>query len=239
MASSVVLLSAGLDSTVNLRCALDSGRARLALTFDYGQRAARRESAAAARMCDRLGVRHKVLPLKWLGAISDSALVKKGRPLPRPRPGHLDDPVASARTARRVWVPNRNAVLLAVAAAYAEALDADEVVAGFNAEEAAAFPDNSAEFVNAFNRMLSHSTMRDVKVRTYTGRRAKPAIVTLGLRSNAPLDLVWCCYAGGRRLCGKCESCLRFLRAIRVAGAETWFRENHPWMPAFGRKKTR
>ena len=47
MKTSIVLISAGLDSTVNLKRALDRGAVAAGLTFDYGQRAARRESENA------------------------------------------------------------------------------------------------------------------------------------------------------------------------------------------------
>lgn len=41
--SSIVLLSSGLDSAVAFKMALDDWGVELALTFDYGQRAAGKE----------------------------------------------------------------------------------------------------------------------------------------------------------------------------------------------------
>ena len=230
MPASIVLLSAGLDSAVNFKLALDKGTVPLALTFDYGHRAARREAHFAGQMCERLGVKHQMLPLKWLGAITRTALVGKRRALPHPNEADLESAMAK-RTAAQVWVPNRNGVFLAAAAAFAEALGADQVVAGFNAEEAETFPDNSPEFVMAFNKTLRFSTRTRVKVKSYTASLRKAAIVKKGLRIGAPLELVWCCYDGGRRLCGRCESCMRFRRAIRNARCETWFKEHHVNMP--------
>jgi len=228
----VVLLSAGLDSAVNLKAALDRGPVRAALTFDYGQRAGRRETEYARSMCRRFGVAHEIVPLKWLGAITRTALVNEARAVPEPKPDALDDREAARRSADRVWVPNRNGVFLAVAAAYAESLGAETVVPGFNAEEAAAFPDNSADFVAATNRGLRFSTRGRVRIKCFTARKRKAAIVRLGLRIGAPLDLVWPCYRAGRRLCGRCESCARFLRAVADARATDWFARNHPGMPA-------
>jgi len=232
VSDSVVLLSAGLDSTVNLKCAIERGRVAAALTFDYGHRAARREIESAAAMCRRLGVRHEVVRLPWLGRITGTALVRRTKPLPRPRLDRLEDPEAALRSAERVWVPNRNGVFLAVGAAWAEALRADQVVAGFNAEEAATFPDNSAAFLRAFNRALRFSTRRGVQVRSYTVRLRKRSVVRLGLEVDAPLDLVWCCYEAGPRLCGRCESCLRFFRAVKAAGpAAVEAIRRHPRLP--------
>jgi len=235
MKTSIVLISAGLDSTVNLKRALDEGAVAAGLTFDYGQRAAGPETRDAAAMCARFRIRHETIRLPWLARITRTALVGKKRPLPRLSLAELDDPAAAGRSALRVWVPNRNGVFLAVAAAYAEALGADRIVVGFNAEEAATFPDNSEEFARAYTRSLRFSTRNAVRVKCYTSRLRKPAIVALGLGIRAPMDLVWPCYEGGRRLCGRCESCMRFLRAVRQARQEDWFRANHPRMPGGGR----
>ena len=66
--SAVVLLSGGLDSAVNLKCAHDDAGVAIALTFDYGQRAARRETAAAALMCRQLDISHRLVELPWPAA---------------------------------------------------------------------------------------------------------------------------------------------------------------------------
>lgn len=221
MPSSIVLLSAGLDSTVNLKCALDEGAVAAALTFHYGQKAARAEVARARRMCQRYGVRHNVIPLPWLKAITRTALVR-GK-VPRPKADALDDHAAATKSATAVWVPNRNGVFLAIAGAFAESLGAEQVVTGFNAEEAATFPDNTAAFLRAATRAFEFSTMSHVRAMSYTTRLKKPAIVRLGLERDAPMDLIWPCYLGGKRICGRCESCMRFRRAVTRADAEEWF----------------
>jgi len=230
MQRAIVLLSGGLDSAVNLKCALDRGQVVAAITFDYGQRAARRERAAAAAMCRRFRITHEVIRLPWLGRITRTALVRRSARLPHPREANLDGPGA-ASTAARVWVPNRNGVFVAIAAAFAEARAADCIVPGFNAEEAATFPDNSIAFVRAMNAALEVSTRRRIRVRSFTGRYAKRSILSLGMRIGAPLDLVWCCYEGGKRMCGRCESCLRFVRAVRALDATAWFQERHARLP--------
>jgi len=222
--SAVVLLSGGLDSTVNLKQAVDSGGVSLALTGDYGQRAARREAAAAAAMCRQLGVRHRLVPLPWLGEICHSALVNQSQPIPRVGAGQLGDrEVVSGETAEAVWVPNRNGILINIAAAYAECLGASSVVVGFNAEEAATFPDNSADFVSAANAALHFSTRGKVSLLCYTQDLSKADIVRLGREVKAPLPSIWSCYLGGADHCGECESCARLERALRAAGAWEWF----------------
>jgi len=220
----IVLLSAGLDSAVNLRqAAMDSGVA-LALTFDYGQRAAAREAACAAFMCQQMAVPHRLVPLPWLGDICRTALVDTSVAIPEVTFSRLgEQPVASGATAEAVWVPNRNGVFVNVAAAFAESMGADAIVTGFNAEEAATFADNSPEFVSAANASLAYSTRSQVRVTSYTQDLQKDAIVRLGRSIGAPILSVWSCYFGRAEHCWRCESCARLERALRSAGAWEWF----------------
>jgi 7-cyano-7-deazaguanine synthase len=202
----VAVLSGGLDSTVSLAAAARKLDVVLALTFDYGQRAAKRERSASAAIARRYRIPHRVIGIPWLAAITKTALVNRGARLPKNE--------MSARSAKAVWVPNRNGVFLEIAAAHAESLGAKRIVTGFNREEAATFPDNSEAYVTALNRALSFSTANGVKAVSFTGDLDKRGIVRLGRRLGAPIDLVWPCYEGGRRWCGRCESCLRSLRAL-------------------------
>ena len=220
---SIILLSAGLDSAVNLQRAQQATEIVLVLTFDYGQLAAARETAAARAMCERLRVRQRVVRLPWLKRISGSALTASECAVPEPRREDLDS-AAAEETARAVWVPNRNGVFANIAAAFADALDCALIVAGFNAEEAVTFPDNSPEFVRAINRALRLSTLRHPRLICYTQDLDKAAIVRWGREIGAPLDLVWSCYRGGEEHCWRCESCLRLARALRAAGSWPWFR---------------
>jgi 7-cyano-7-deazaguanine synthase len=212
----VVLLSGGLDSAVSLAYAVRDGTVVLNLTFDYGQQAARREIEAAAALSRHYGVPHRVVALPFLGEITTTALVT-GEDLPEPETAALDDPAQAAVMAARVWVPNRNGIFLNVAAAFAEHLCANAVVAGFNREEAATFPDNSAGFVAAATAALRYSTLNGVRVVSYTQHLDKVEIVRLGMRLGLPFDLVWSCYRGGPEACGRCESCRRFSRALAAA----------------------
>jgi 7-cyano-7-deazaguanine synthase len=120
----------------------------------------------------------------------------------------------SVRSAKAVWVPNRNGVFIEIAAAHAESLGATRLITGFNKEEAVTFPDNSPQYVAAVNRALLFSTANGVRVVSYTGALEKKGIVRLGRRLGAPLKHIWPCYEGGRAWCRRCESCLRSLRAL-------------------------
>lgn len=215
---SIVLLSGGLDSAVSLSQALREGEVRLCLTFDYGQRARFREINAAAEIAGYYKLKHRVIPLPFLREITNTSLVNIDASIPEPEEDHFSQPEKMAETAKSVWVPNRNGVFINIAASFAEAMDCGQIVTGFNAEEAEAFPDNSREFLNACSQSLSYSTLSGVRVMSYTQMLDKAGIIRLGKRLGTPLQHVWSCYYGGDEICRRCESCKRYLRAIKLAG---------------------
>ena len=215
---SVVLFSGGLDSTFNLVVTQERGESPLALFIDYGQKAAISEDRATGKICERLGVTRQVVSLPWYSEISTSSLTSKSQEPPTGSQVQIDSLETSHETAEKVWVPNRNGVLLSIAAAFAEALGASKVVAGFNREEAQTFPDNSKEFLEAFNGSLVHSTRLGVRVVCHSIDFSKSEIVQEGKQRNLPFEWIWPCYFSGERPCGECESCQRFHRALSLQG---------------------
>jgi len=214
MKRSLVLLSSGLDSTVNLYSALAESVVVLALTFDYGQRAATREIEHARDLAATLGIPHKVLALPWFRDFTRTSLVDSDQAVPTDANVGINDFELSTASAKAVWVPNRNGIFLNIAAAFAEGLNADWIIPGFNREEAVTFPDNSAAFLEATTRSLDYSTSNHVAVKCFTTELDKIEIVKLGRKLNVPFHKVWACYFGGEAQCGSCESCQRFARAM-------------------------
>ncbi len=210
----VVLLSGGLDSTVCLKKAVDERGANLALTFDYGQKAARKETSAARRICKKLKVKHQVVNLPWFGGLGQNSLVTAKAKIPEPAPDAAPD--ARQKAADSVWVPNRNGVFVNIAAAYAEALGFDTVVVGFNRDEAELFPDNSVQYMAAANAALRFSTKSGITLVSYTAYLSKKEVVKLGKAIGAPLDMIWYCYHGGRQPCRRCQSCVTYRQATET-----------------------
>lgn len=228
--TSIVLLSGGLDSTVNLGLAAEEGPVRLAITFDYGQRAARKEIAAAGAVCRHYGVEHRVVELRWLGAVAATPLTDPQAPLPDPRREGTE------RSDAMAWVPNRNGIMVNAGAAFAEALGARRVIAGFNAEEAVSFPDNSPEFLEALNRCFRYSVRagKQVEAFSYTVSLDKAAVLRLARQHEIPVELSWCCYGGGEERCWRCSSCVRFATAVKAAGCRDWLASRGLDVPGVG-----
>jgi len=221
----VTLLSGGLDSTVASYAALQLGPVALALVFDYGQHAAKREVEAARAIAKRLKAECKVIKLPFLEEVTKTSLVMNEKVIPQIKMAQLDDRSAAEKSAAQVWVPNRNGLFLNVAATLAEGLGFSEVVVGFNAEEAVTFPDNSANFVSRAESFFELSTLSRVKVSAPTIGMTKTEIVKEGLKWDVPFSEIWSCYRGCKKMCGRCESCLRSMRAYRNAGIWEKLRE--------------
>ncbi|MGB9721851.1 MAG: 7-cyano-7-deazaguanine synthase QueC [bacterium] len=198
--NSIILLSGGLDSTVSAAIAVKKTNPLFALTIDYGQRSAKMEILASKRICKALKIKHKIIKLSFLKEFKNCSLIT-----------NYQSPVTLAR----IWVPNRNALFINIAACFAEYYNADLIVTGFNLEEAREFPDNTKNFINAINKSLQFSTLRRIKVISYVANYTKKDIYKLGLKYKAPLKHIYSCYIGGKKMCGKCPSCKKLFEAIR------------------------
>ncbi len=212
---SVLLLSSGLDSAANLvLCEAIDAEVKLAITFNYGQKSFLQEIEHAKKLCQYFKIEHKIIdvPLfsEWVG--KNSALLNDQDSIPSPT--DLDEMSVITKTAKAVWVPNRNGVFLSLAAAIAESMNLDSVLVGFNAEEAVTFPDNSLEYIIAFNEGLKFSTANQICIRSATVGFNKKEIVRKIAEVDFPFELIWSCYRDGEKHCGECESCQRLRRAL-------------------------
>ena len=216
---SIVLLSGGLDSALNLALAARTGSAQLALTMCYGQRAESQELKSSKSLCDHYGVEWRSLDVRWLGEVNPTLLTRKGGCLPQLSLSELDFTSHNIPSMRAVWVANRNGIFLNIAAGFAEAMGLKKVYVGFNQEEAATFPDNSLEFLAASNKALSFSTLNGVEVDSFTKDLSKPEIMKRAIEMDLPLECVWSCYESGPARCWQCESCKRTERALLSQGA--------------------
>jgi 7-cyano-7-deazaguanine synthase len=201
---SIILLSGGLDSTVSAAIAKRKTIPLFALTFDYGQRAAKMETLAAKKVCQALKIKHKSVKIPFLESFKNLILLQSQKK------------VGAHKFARmkNVWIPNRNGLFINIAACYAEYHNADLIVTGFNREEAEDFPDNRPQFIAAINHALMFSTLTKVKVVSYVADYTKKQIYKIGLRYRAPLEHIYSCYLGGKKMCGKCASCKRLKKAM-------------------------
>jgi 7-cyano-7-deazaguanine synthase len=213
MKKAISVLSGGLDCTV-ATSVFDEEYEIHAITFDYGQKAAKQEINASKRICEKMGWMHEVIDLPWLSKISTSSL-NTDADIPELGEDDLDDLDKSSETASNVWVPARNTVFTSIALSYAESIGAEIIIVGWNGEEGATFPDNSKQYMEKFNELIDVGSPDKIRIEAPAIDLNKEEIVELGIKVGAPMELSYSCYKGDDKPCGVCESCVRRKRAFK------------------------
>jgi 7-cyano-7-deazaguanine synthase len=216
--SCVVLFSGGLDSTTALAWALARYDRVHALSFDYGQRH-RIEVGLARKAARRLGVAHIVLKVD-LGQIGGSALTDMDIPLPRSA-----RPPKKAPGPPATYVPFRNGIFLALAAAWAETRGVRDLVCGFHVADSPDYPDTRRPFVRAMEKAIREGTKAAIggqrpRVIAPLIGLSKADIIRKGLALGADYSYSVTCYAGAERPCGACSSCRLRARAWKAVRRE-------------------
>jgi len=210
----VVLLSGGLDSATVLAAATAEGRRCHALTVEYGQRH-RSELAAAARLATHFGVAEHRVARVDLGQFGGSALTDPA--LAVPESGGTGIPVT--------YVPARNTVLLSLALAWAEVLDAREIHIGANAIDYSGYPDCRPPFIAAFNALAAVATRAGLEghapvVLAPLIAMSKADIVRTGARLGVDYAMTVSCYQADETgaACGRCDACRLRAQGFSEAG---------------------
>jgi 7-cyano-7-deazaguanine synthase len=211
LAKAVILLSGGLDSATVLAIARAEGYACYCLSVDYGQRH-RAELQAAQRVATALGAsEHRIVELDLTG-FGGSALTD--RSITVPTSAGIGIPVT--------YVPARNTILLSLALAWAEVLEARAIFFGANAVDYSGYPDCRPEYVKAFESLANLATKAAVEgsrlvVHAPIIHLSKAQIIRRGIELGVDYALTVSCYQAtdDGLACGQCDSC-----RLRRAGFE-------------------
>ncbi|HII61555.1 7-cyano-7-deazaguanine synthase QueC [Pyrococcus horikoshii] len=222
MKRGVVLFSGGLDSTACLYWAKRHYDEVIMLTINYGSREESVMNKVAEFFSKELKIPLKIIRVNFLNEfskLSGSALVEGN--VPRVSASELEVIERAKETARSVWVPARNLVLISIAASLLDALGGGDIIVGFNKEEGETFPDNTKEFVERVNKALEYATMNKVRVVAPLIELDKRGIARLLKELGAKYEYSNSCYdpkgftEDGKPIhCGRCESCVRRHRGL-------------------------
>lgn len=208
MKKALVVLSGGQDSVTCLAWALKEFDSVEAITFDYGQRHAV-ELVAAKKVCEYHNIPQKVVDVSFFGELSTSALIGDRGDVKEAHPLNKNLPAS--------YVPNRNALFLTTAHAWAQTIGATEVVTGVCQTDYSGYPDCRLDFITALNMALNLGSAAKVEFHTplmfMTKAETFAMAEELGCMFEV-LELSHTCYEGNHTTrndwgygCGNCPSC--------------------------------
>jgi 7-cyano-7-deazaguanine synthase len=183
------------------------------LAFNYGQRH-KKELAFAEQCAADLGAKFTLVDLSSVtqlmagSALTDDILVPEG---------HYAAPSMAITV-----VPNRNAIMLAIAYAAAVSEQADIVATGVHAGDHFVYPDCRPNFIASFDQMEKEATegyaKQGLKLYAPFVNIGKHDITTIGDGLGVPYHLTWSCYKGEELHCGVCGTCVERKESFLLAG---------------------
>lgn len=208
MKDSAIIVSGGMDSITMLYEYKDI--IGLAITFDYGSNHAEKEISYAKLHCEKLGVEHIIIPLKFIHTYFKSSLLEGAEAIPE---GHYAD-----KNMKSTVVPFRNGIMLSIACGLAESYGLKRVMIANHSGDHAIYPDCRATFINSMSEAMSYGTYEHISIYApYTGI-TKSDIARHGKVLGIDYSKTWSCYKGGDKHCGKCGTCVERKEALHDAG---------------------
>lgn len=210
MKNALLVLSGGMDSTTLLY--ERKNEIALAVSFDYGSNHNGREIPFAKFHCEKLGIEHLTIPLKFMHDYFKSSLLSGADAIPE---GNYAD-----ENMKSTVVPFRNGIMLSVAAGLAESRGLAKVMMANHFGDHDIYPDCRKEFVDAMSQAMSAGTYANITIDAPYTLISKADIARKGKVLGLDYGQTWSCYKGGKAHCGKCATCLERKTALAEAGIE-------------------
>lgn len=210
MKNALLVLSGGMDSTTLLY--ERKNEIALAVSFDYGSNHNGREIPFAKFHCEKLGIEHLTIPLKFMHDYFKSSLLSGADAIPE---GNYAD-----ENMKSTVVPFRNGIMLSVATGLAESRGLAKVMMANHFGDHDIYPDCRKEFVDAMSQAMSAGTYANITIDAPYTLISKADIARKGKALGLDYGQTWSCYKGGKAHCGKCATCLERKAALAEAGIE-------------------
>ena len=208
--NAVIIFSGGLDSSVLLYDLIAQENYNIhALTFHYGQRHSKEIDCARA-ICKENNIEHKVISLDFFKELTKGACALTDESIDVPT---AKEALGDAQNDS--YVPNRNMMLLSIAAAYAEAVDASEIFYGAGGDdEHSGYWDCTKEFRTNINNVIGLNRKNKIEIVSPYVELSKAEITKRGIDLNVPFEKTWTCYNGREKGCGKCTTCSNRIKSM-------------------------
>lgn len=192
----VLLYSGGIDSTVLMFRLINEGYQVYPLYINYGQITYDGELEAINNLLPKqVKNRLLVISIPEVGKIGIGSLV-----------GEYPEDIGS----REEWFgkeffPNRNMILIAIAASYCCKIHSEKVAIGVVGKNS--YPDTSSTFIANVNSLLCHSLQGVQVIAPYAGFE-KMVVIKDAISLGVSLEKTFSCNSLGNRHCQLCTSCL-------------------------------
>lgn len=203
----LVIFSGGQDSTTCLGWALNRSDEVEAITFYYGQKH-KIEIEQSRKICILKGVKQTIIDLGFLNTLVDSALTSNG---------NVNEQHSRLKNLPASFVPNRNALFITLAHAYAQKIGAEAVVGGMCETDFSGYPDCRQGFINEIMMALNTGSEAEIGMCTPLMKLNKAAIFQLAEAEGILHEVInysHTCYNGDRKHkhewgygCGECPAC--------------------------------
>ncbi len=234
MVRGVLILSGGVDSSTLLFYLINRDYEVHALTFYYGQKHLK-EIEYAKRIVEyakEIGkITHRVVDISSIHDLISTGALTGDEPIPKT--------FYTEETQKITIVPNRNMILLSIAAGYAIKIGAKEVFYAAHRSDYSIYPDCRKEFVKAIDTAVYLGNLwTPVEIRAPFIDMTKAEIVSLGLKLGVPYQLTWSCYEGRERPCLSCGTCLERTEAFLLNNVRDPLLSEEEWRKAVEIYKT-
>ena len=182
----------------------------LAVTFNYGSNHNKREIEYAKLHCQRLGIKHIIIPLDFMHTYFKSSLLEGADAIPE---GHYAD-----SNMKSTVVPFRNGIMLAIACGIAESNKLTRVLIANHSGDHTIYPDCRQQFIDAMSAAMTNGTYEGVHIFAPYTNISKANIAQRGARIGINYAETYSCYKGGVNHCGKCGTCIERREALAEAG---------------------
>lgn len=213
MIDSVAIVSGGLDSVTLLHYLVKNvGLNPAVLTFKYGQKHSKEIECAKTQVtllsCDE----HLIIDLSLMSPLfSSSALISEDIAIP-----NIDMVLGDPQPI--TYVPNRNMIFLALAAAFAETHGLTDVYYGAQSHDLYSYWDTTHEFLERLNVVFQLNRKVPIKLHAPFVDFFKSDILRVGLEMDVDYGKTWSCYEGDDIACGRCPTCAERLKAFEEVG---------------------
>jgi 7-cyano-7-deazaguanine synthase len=207
MRKGLVIFSGGQDSTTCLGWAINKYEKIECITFFYNQKHSI-ELEQAKKICEMYKVKQTLIDISFLTHLVDSALTSNGD-VNKSHPRLKNLPAS--------FVPNRNALFITLAHAYAQKIGAETLVGGMCETDFSGYPDCRNAFLLNLVRTLNDGSEADIMMSTPLMWMNKAQTFQLAKDVDfleTVIEHSHTCYNGDREHrhawgygCGECPAC--------------------------------